>query len=545
MKQSLFPYIKTLLFLVLMISSVKADWINYTGAESASNIAEIYISDDNVTVKLEVSFKDIATFKELVPETWTKDKGVKRPSLEKRLDYFSNHTLKMIADGKVLPAKLVVSEGRSRIERKSKNVGKLNPYTNKIIKGSPDDKHVLYTEIVYKLSNKPKNLVIVPPFDQDGDIKATIGFVTYHNAVPLNDFRYLSKSSKLDLDWVDPWFTKFQNKNLQRHHKYPLMVYLYIEPRLVRVESLMRVDDISKLTSFEQVDEKNRKLSLFKEHLRTYFKDDTKLHINKSSVLPDLVEISYFKVGLSGLELLDDIQEKDLSSLLVGVSQKYYVDRLPESIDSPWLYFNDKIDSIPFVSTDPKGPYYEFIYKDEPAFKWVNYIQDKTEPKIIPVGTKTGTHWKLPIFGEVKVWNELPTQEQSAQIIKETLENIRTAFIEKREERLSKELSKVFLSENNQVIQKELSKLFTPSVVRGGVGAIEEFGTLSIDEIRELKDADGFSASVSGDVKVIAKHWGHSDRRALKYQCIIDMIEKDGQWFIKDFSLLDLKDKTS
>ena len=38
----------------LVATQVRADWINLTGSETAPNIAEIYVLDDRVHVKLEV-----------------------------------------------------------------------------------------------------------------------------------------------------------------------------------------------------------------------------------------------------------------------------------------------------------------------------------------------------------------------------------------------------------------------------------------------------------------------------------------------------------
>ncbi|WP_415407952.1 hypothetical protein ACLHDG_05310 [Sulfurovum sp. CS9] len=494
-------------------------------------------------IKLELSFDNLKTFKELIPDEWTKN--IKRETQKKRLLKFSNETFKVIADKKILQPKIDLSEGRIRIDRQSKYAGIMNPYTKKRVKGAPKEKRVLYVELVYSFEEKPKVLEFVPPLDKNGYPEVNMGFVTYHNSVPVTDFRYLNQATKLNLNWDDAWYSYFENKNLTRHHKYPLMGYLYLEPRLVRVETLMRVDDISKLISFEQTDQKGDKLELLKKQVQKYFQMDENLLINGRHVKPDNVKVDLFRVSITGLKLVESFTDLVESSVLVGVSKQYHVDKLPQSVESKWVYFNENVDKVPFDTIDPVGPYPDFIYRDDPMFRWKNHIKDKTEPKIIPVRTKTGKHWNLPIFGEINVWSELPTQEQGTEVIKQTLENVRTAFIEKKEERLDQELSKVLLSKNSESIKKELSQLFAPSVIRGGIGAIEEFGTLNVDTIRELKDEDGFSVNVSGDVKVIAKHWGHSDRRALKYQFIIDMIEKDGEWFIKDFSLLGLKDKTS
>ena len=44
--------------------------MNLTGAETSQNIAEIYILDDHVKVKLEVYVDDLEKFEELLPDDW-------------------------------------------------------------------------------------------------------------------------------------------------------------------------------------------------------------------------------------------------------------------------------------------------------------------------------------------------------------------------------------------------------------------------------------------------------------------------------------------
>ena len=70
-----------------------ADWMNLTGAETANNIAEIYVLDDQVKVKLEVYIGDLEKFEELVPDEWIKDVSDERPSLEERMQAFATKRL--------------------------------------------------------------------------------------------------------------------------------------------------------------------------------------------------------------------------------------------------------------------------------------------------------------------------------------------------------------------------------------------------------------------------------------------------------------------
>ena len=72
----------------------------------------------------------------------------------------------------------------------------------------------------------------------------SIGFVLYHCGVPVNDFRYLAAESTVDLDWSDPWYSRFRHPNLRRQFDAPLSAYLYIEPYEVRKEIIVRPRDL-------------------------------------------------------------------------------------------------------------------------------------------------------------------------------------------------------------------------------------------------------------------------------------------------------------
>ncbi len=237
----------TLFLLVGFVVSLpaQADWINLTGAETAPNIAEIYVLDDHVKIVLEISIGDLENFDELVPDDWLKENHPKRPSIQKRLQHFSSETIQFVTGkGETLRAELKLVEPRERTDRQSPFAGMINPYTRQPVPGAPSDKRVLYAELIYPFKKKPKELTMVPPLDEEGRAQVTIGFIAYHKAVPIIDFRYLGAPARLMLDWADPWYSKFENPNLKRHHKSALMSFLYIEPYEVRHEILTRVKDL-------------------------------------------------------------------------------------------------------------------------------------------------------------------------------------------------------------------------------------------------------------------------------------------------------------
>ena len=527
-------------------SLLNADWINLTGAETANNIAEIYVLDDHVKVKLEVYVGDLEKFEELIPDEWIKESPDKRPSLEKRMRTFANERLQFITDeGVKLPARIELVESRNRIDRQSPYAGMINPTTRQRVREAPADKRVLYAEIIYPFDKKPKQLQIVPPMDERGVVSANIGFLAYHKAVPIVDFRYLGQTAKLNLDWQDPWYTKFDNKNLSRHHKYPLMIFLYVEPRQVRLESLMRFSDIVEMTGFNAEDPQvslKDKHQLLQEHIKKYYIDKNALQIDGNPFKPDSIRVEFLSATLFGLKVIDEPAAIDEASLLVGVSQQIFIESLPQKIDSRWQYFNTRIDRIPYAATDPVGPLRGLITKDDPAFGWQNFLKKYKEPVIIPVVVETGWVIDVPYFGKKKILDQMPEKSQAQSIVDGVLENSRVAFIEKEPESLLRVLAEVVSSDNAESLQKELAKLFSPKVTGGAVGAVQVFKDIKIVNIRQLDKPQSFSATVSGSATINAKHWGHIDQRQVNFQLLLDLVEVENQWRLAELTVIDIKE---
>ena len=198
---------------------VNADWINLSGAQNAPNIAEIHINKDHVEIDLEIYIDDIVTFERLIPDDFFEgSSNITRPSLAERMREFSDKDFQVIADdGEKLQAALKLIELRMRKERPSPVSWKINPYTGEPIPGPPEDKRVLYAELVYPFKKQPGSLTIIPPLDEGGKIaQVPIGFMTYHEGMPLHDFKYLAEAAKVVLDWDDPWYSEYEEKYLKR-----------------------------------------------------------------------------------------------------------------------------------------------------------------------------------------------------------------------------------------------------------------------------------------------------------------------------------------
>jgi hypothetical protein len=392
----------TLTSLCLLPLPGHADWINLTGAETSPNIAEIYVMEDHVRVVLEVYVDNLDVFEDLVPDDWVNELDLKRPDLAARMRHFSEQVLQVVTpDGERLPAKLERVEPRQRVDRKSPFAGMINPYTRQRVPEAPADKRVLYAEIIYPFTGKPASLTFIPPQDEEGRAQVSIGFITFHKSVPVIDFRYLGAAATLHLDWDDPWYTKFDNPNLKRHHKSALMSFLYIEDYEVRHEVLTRVKDIANWMDlglrgdeYIEVDE----LDELKQRIGEFLLTRNPVLIDGNAVKPILDRITYVKVGIGGIQLLEQPERMDIATAIVGVIITYLTDGLPRQVTVDWDLFTDQIQKVPATATDPAGPLPTFLTPDDNVHTWKNFLKSYTPPTVANVSVyETVSKLQLPV----------------------------------------------------------------------------------------------------------------------------------------------------
>ena len=113
--------------------------------------------------------------------------------------------------------------------------------TGEPLSGSEENAEtVLQITLLFPLKSRPATLVLFAP----QKTPTSVGFVAYHNKVPVNDFRYLGNGYILTLDWDDPWYSSFNSRLLRRQYFSPMNGFLYIEPYEVRKEIIVRPKDL-------------------------------------------------------------------------------------------------------------------------------------------------------------------------------------------------------------------------------------------------------------------------------------------------------------
>ena len=593
---SLFLRFAVLVTMLSLSLSVRADWVNLTGAEIAPNIAEIYVLDDRVKLILEIYIGNLDMVDELIPDELLREKDSSRPSLEQRLHSFSENRFQFITEtGAKLQAELVQVEPRLRKDRASLFAGMINPYTRQRVPDAPDDKRVLFVELSYPFAVKPKELTIIPPVDDQGRALVSFGFIAYHKAVPIIDFRYLGAAARLSLDWQDPWYSKFDNRNLKRHHKSALMTYLYIEPYEVRHEVLTRVRDLEawmdlglKGDEFIEIDE----LDSLRQRIGEFFLTTNPLTIDGELARPILDRTNFIKLGLKGIQLLERPERLEISTAIVGVIISYTTPGIAQEVSVDWQLFTDQVQQIPASATDPAGPFVSYVTPEDNIFSWTNYLKNYKIPTIVQAAVKDtlGLVWlplatllclaalvvviwwmwrrrqsKAPIRVQLVLMIILPviavvaypylkipvnrpafmagelSSTQATELLQVLLKNVYRAFDFRDEEDVYDKLALSVEGKLLEDIYLQNRESFSVQQAGGAQAKIKSVDIIQASASRLADDSLGYAIEASWSALGTVGHWGHLHQRKNLYEAIINVANVDGVWKITGLELLEEK----
>ncbi len=586
--------IPIILFLLILVSpgSVQADWLNLSGAENAPTIAEIYINDDHVKLILEVYVHDLKAFIDVLPEDFFKDNDVELPPLDVRLRRFSSEVLQCVTeDGEHLQAELLVTEPRIRTQRPSAFAGVINPMTGRVVPGPPEDKRVLYVELIYPFGKKPEQLTIVPPLDERGKATVSIGFITYHKDVPVVDFRFLSGASRVKLDWNDPWYSSFEQKSLKRWQQSGLKTFLYIEPYEVRHETLIRVKDLEQWMDLDLQGDEFIEIDEFeslKKRVGEFLLQHSNVLIDGKGLRPILDRTSFVKYTMTRTYFIEQPERLLLSTAMIGVIVTYLTEGIPQEVVVDWELFSERIQQVPTNAVDPAGPFPSFITPDDNLFVWTNYLKNYTIPTVenvtipeeflsfpLPLGSVLCLLFLLPVAWQIKtrraqsrsprlqygllilfvvggvllypIW-QIPVakpavmapkieEEQAVQMLDTMLKNVYRAFDFREEEDVYDKLEISVSGDLLTEIYLQNRQSFEVRQAGGAQAKVKEIEVLDVS-VEQLKDRFGLAFTTSWTALGTVGHWGHIHTRQNQYEAIISVEPVDGSWKITDLDLL-------
>jgi hypothetical protein len=530
--------------------------------------------DDHVRVVLEAYVDDLDVFEDLVPDDWVRELDVERPDSAARMRHFSDKVLQVVMPGgERLQGQLKLVEPRQRVDRKSPFAGMINPYTRQRVPQAPADKRVLYAEIIYPFTGRPSMLTFIPPQDEEGSTQVSIGFIAYHKSVPVIDFRYLGAPATINLDWDDPWYSKFDNPNLKRHHKSALMSFLYVEDYEVRHEVLTRVKDMASWMDLRlhgdeyiEVDE----LDSLKQRIGEFLLTRNAVLIDGKPVKPILDRTSFVKVGIKGIT--------------------YLVDGLPQQVTVDWDLFNDQIQRVPATSTDPAGPLPTFLTPEDNVHSWTNFLKNYTPPTVANVNVSdTVGRLALPLlsllsallllvallwlwrrhrgggalmqpviaslallaaavllypYGRMEVarpaamLQDLDEQQASA-VLNSLLQNVYRAFDFRDESDVYDKLAISVQGDLLTDIYLQNRKSFAVQKAGGAQARVNEVEVLSATARPAADPSGAFVLDATWTAQGSVGHWGHVHTRKNYYDAAVSVAVVEGAWKITALDLLE------
>jgi len=572
---------------VLFTGVAGADALVVTRAMTASTIVEIFVERDAIRVELEIGVVDLPAFRNVLPDEAYERLGYPpRPHAERLADFFRSGLTLRIGKGDPLVGTLSQFKTGRRAVR-DEITGQ--PLSGSDVKGEP----IVFVELRYLLDGLPDSLTLKPPLRGDaGLIAANIGMVVYHLGLPVNDFRYLGGAETLVLDWEDPWYSRFHNRNLRRRYDAPMAAFLYVEPFEVRQEIILRPKDVQHWLdlgldgkSLLKVNEQEA----VKQKIAAFLADKNRVVIDGHSASGVLDRIRFIRRSLRRTGVIQPPEDLSLDSATLGIIFVYPTETLAQKVTMTWELFSPKIDKVPSVATDEAGGVPQQLTPFAPTLVWNNVLTNPTIPAMVSVAApppsptievsiaqvicwglavllgmlalgsrlirRGQVSWYLAIIGagfllssllvggvaRVSVRHPLRetplvSDEQMKPVLAGLLENVYRAF-DRREEglvydRLARSISGELLEEVYLQIHRSIE-----IAGQGGARVRLQQINLLLAERQETSDAEALVYRCKWRAAGSVGHWGHTHRRANEYEALITLRGVDNVWKITALEL--------
>jgi hypothetical protein len=454
---------------------------------------------------------------------------------------------------------------------------------------------VLYAELIYPFKKKPQTLTIIPPIDSRGMSTASIGFITYHQRVPIIDFRYLSEVATLMLDWEDPWYSSFDKKALKRWQKGGVMSFLYIEPYEVRHEILARVKDLETwmdlgLRGSEFIEAEENEL--LKKRAGEFFLERDTVYIDGKKLRPILDRTAFVKYAMTGSQFLEQPERLPINTAMIGVIITYITDGIPQEVTSEWNLWSDRIQKVPTNAIDPAGPFPSYITPDDNVLVWKNFLKQYTIPTVENVTVaESVTSFGLPLGSVIALLLVFPlawqirrrrlsnnpvliqagllvlfiaasvllypylhisvtkpgsiassvSSEQAKGILHSLLKNVYRAFDFREEadvyDKLEISASGGLLAD----IYLQNRKSFKVKRAGGAVARVKEIAVMDVRVENNPGDSRALDLRSKWTAMGTVGHWGHIHTRQNQYEAIVTVQPIEGAWKITGLELLEEK----
>ncbi|WP_282152792.1 hypothetical protein [Ruegeria atlantica] len=567
------PLIILAVFLLLRPIPTQADLLPANGAETAANFAEISVLEDRVRVALEIDLDDVHGFLA---------KPAEGENLVSSLTERTGKAFEVHADGTALLPETYQLEVRPRKPR-------VTAFRPSYGLPSNDERSAQVVSVVldYPFTDRPTEIEFKPPLTSDGIPTAAIGVIFDHLGVAVTDYRYLSRSEVFYPNWNDPWYSRFENPNLTRHHKSALMSFVSVEPREVRHEVIFRLRDLEAWIDLNLGDMTvldTAAMARVQQQAIDLFSSSNPLTIDGQILLPGTAKVEQLSVGVEGLKVLESPPKTNRDTALLGIVLSYPRDGLPKEFSLKWDLFTEETETIPVQISDPAGAVPGQVTRDVPDISWKNYIQNWSDPRTQPVIVATSRSISVPVLslglvifavslvafawrnrsGQWQGWAvgavsiclaatalrtatveiTLPTDtlaktDAAAEVAEKIVSNLATARLETQSPQMSEALNAFVTAEALNDVGAEIRRGLSVSLPSGASAQIEATEGLVVENV-DSNNADGsnqvlarWNATVSGG------HWGHLHRRTVSYRALLNVELSEGAWSLSGLTILE------
>jgi len=560
-----------------LTSMARPDATVITRAMTASTIAEVFVEADEVRVEIEIGAADLEAFGNLLPDEVRERMGLEPRPLEERLSLFFAEDWTIRADGGEALAGFVTNmEGRRRLVR--------DEITGEPIPNQPEDAEVvIYAEFAFPLDGRPTTLALKPPLGRQGGASASVGFVLVHDGLPVNDYRYLSTEETVDLDWEDPWYSKFRNKNLWRQYEAPLSAYLYVEPFEVRKEIVVRPRDLQQWVDLglegKQVI-RAEDWGTLKQAVVDFLMPRCPVMIDGREIEPVLDRVHFIERTLRTSRVLEQPQDLDTISATLGVIIAYPIDGLPQEATMEWDLFPENVERIPSAAADEAGGLPSTLTREDNLLRWQNFLKNPKRAKLVELDPPPGprkvsiplasvlcalgamvallTIKRKPVsriasaalvvaalvswpLARVEASNPFAgssalTNEETAGVCGDLLRNVYRAFDFREESDIYDVLARSTEGDLLTDVYLEMRKALELENQGGARARIQEVEVLATESMA-LDGGPGFFTTCTWNVAGSVGHWGHMHTRRNQYQAELTVEAIDGRWKITGLEL--------
>ena len=551
--------------LAALTPTAQAHLTKYTGAEHSSTVAEVWIDDRSVMLRLEIGDLDREAFGALLDD---------EPAVQ---DEASLGLLLTGDDGAPLAGAVTVMERRPRADRSTAS----QPPPAQI----PGSAEVTYVEVVYDLASHPATLTLTPPRRIGStEAAAEIGFIVYHETIPVIDFQYLERPETLRLDWQDPWYSAFENADLKRHHSAPVMTFLYVEPYEVRFEVLIRLKALAAWMGLEVPEQGPIDVDTqaeLRERVGQFFLRHSQVRLDGAASRPLLDRVEFVRVTPQGIQSLDAGQRLTLNTALVGVILAYVTSGPPQEVTADWTFFDDQVTSVPSTIIDPVSRLPYDLTAEAPTLRWTNLLDDynyqvatidaiaarAARPIVIPVpssllclvaaifivyGRRLGLHvvsrvtgfavfiamaFGLVAFGQIEVRNPLKApyrlpEVEALMTLQGLLQNTYRAFDFRAEEDVYDKLAVSAAGDLITDIYLQSRKRLVMEEQGGAQAKVQDVQLLDAVQTGPPDRRQRFTFQCTWRITGTVNHWGHTHQRRNQYDALITIQPVEQAWKI-------------